>query len=324
MSDQHAREIADGVYQLPTDYPQAMDGPLWVYLIRDSSTALIDAGIASTLDTILGTELRRLAIDPTSIGQVILTHGHFDHCGGSGPQKAVSGALIAAPLDDAAWIEDPERQWRELWDGYPGALSIIDSRDAIVGMCGNGVRIDQPLRDGDVLQVGDRRLGVIQARGHSRGHLAFLDPRTGCLFTGDAIGGGGIRSSSDRQTFSPMYEDVEDYRASLRRLREIPFTLLCPAHLEPVGPREAQSLIDVSLGFVDQVDALVRDMILSSDHPIPTRMVAARIGQLVGSEPLVNMGTVTVAVAHLKELARAGLTEEAWGATAIGAGRVDR
>ena len=312
MTAVNGHQIADGTFQLPSDYPEVVDAPLWIYAIRGGTVAVIDSAIPSTYDAILGAGLRQVGIDPATIGLVVLTHGHPDHQGGAHKLRAVSGAAIAAPLDDAPWIEDPERQWRELWDGYPGAISLVEDRDLLVGMCGPGVRVDQPLRDGDRVSLGDRELEVIQTRGHSRGHVALLDTLTGCLFSGDVVQGRGLRASSGRQTYAPMYQDVRDYRTGLERLRATSFELLCPAHLDPVGIDRGRSLIDASLAFVDEVDVLVRDQIVSSTGPVPTRAVAARIGELVGCEPVVNMQTVTVAVAHLNELARAGLIEESW------------
>ena len=44
------RELGNGVYQLPTDYPEVCNAPLWTYLVADGDRfALIDPGITSTL-----------------------------------------------------------------------------------------------------------------------------------------------------------------------------------------------------------------------------------------------------------------------------------
>jgi glyoxylase-like metal-dependent hydrolase (beta-lactamase superfamily II) len=307
-----AAQIADGVFQLPSDYPVAMDAPLWLYAIRDDDVAIIDSAIPSTYDAGLGGELLGIGIDPASIGLVILTHGHPDHQGGAGKLQSVSGATIAAPLDDATWVEDPERQWRELWDGFPGTISLVESRDLLVGMCGGGVRVDVALRDGDRIGVGERELQVIQTRGHTRGHVALLDTTTGCLFSGDVVQGRGLPASSGRQNLSPMYQDVADYRTGLERLRATSFELLCPAHHVPRARDAGRALIDESLAFVDEVDTLVRDLVSRATDPLPTRLVAERIGVLVGCATPLNMQTVTVAVAHLTALAREGLIDEAW------------
>jgi glyoxylase-like metal-dependent hydrolase (beta-lactamase superfamily II) len=308
-----SRTIADGVRQLPTDYPTAMDAPLWVYALRSRGVTLIDSGIPSTWDAVLGGALAAEGIGAADVRDIALTHGHPDHQGGARTIQGITGATIAAPLDDALWVEDPERQWRELWDGYPGVIDMNPAREVLVGMCSGAVRVDRLLRDGDLLALEDRELRVIQTRGHSRGHVAYLDTSTGCLFTGDVVQARGLRTSSGSQVLSPMYQDVGDYRAGLRRLLATPFEHLCPAHLEVTDAAGGRALIEASLGFVDEVDQLVRDAVVHAPAPVPAREVAARIGRLVGCETVVNMQTTTVAVAHLTELAREGLVEMSYG-----------
>ena len=295
-----------------------MDAPLWTYAIRGDHVALIDPGIPTTWDAVLGSELAAAGIAPGDIGELILTHGHPDHQGGSRTIQAVTGATITAPLDDATWVEDPERQWRELWDGYPGVVDMNPLRDVLVGMCGGAVRVDRLLRDGDEIELGDHRLRVIQTRGHSRGHVAYLDEATGCLFSGDVVQGRGTGNSSGGDVIAPMYQDVVDYRAGLRRLLETPFEHLCAAHKDVTDAAGGRAIIEASLAFADEVDRLVRDAVAGNDGAIPAREVAARIGRLAGCMTPVNMQTVTTALAHLTELAREGLVEESWSATSAG------
>ena len=192
------------------------------------------------------------------------------------------------------------------------------ARDMLVGMCGGAVRIDRLLRDGDVIELGDHRLRVIQTRGHSRGHVAYLDEATGCLFSGDVVQGHGTGTSSGGDTIAPMYQDVGDYRTGLRRLLETPFEHLCAAHKDATDTASGRALIEASLAFVDEADAVVRAAVAGNDGAIPTREVAARIGALAGCATGVTMQTVTVAVAHLTELAREGLIEETWSTVPAG------
>ena len=316
---ERARTLADGVVQLPTDYPAAHDAPLWLYAVGSGDAiALIDSAIPTSLDAGVGDALAEAGLDVAAIRDVLLTHGHPDHQGGARSWQAGSGARISAPLDDVTWIEDPERQWRELWDGYPGAISLVDGRDGLIGMCGGAIRVDRLLRDGDRVEVGggsgdpERAIEVIQTRGHTRGHMAFLERQSGCLFTGDVVQGRGLRTISGSTVISPMYEDVVDYRAGLERLLATPFEWLCAAHRDPLGADAGLALIRESLAFIDEVDDLVRSELARADGPVPSRVVAAAVGRLVGARPGVTMQTVTTALAHLTELARTGAIEESW------------
>jgi hypothetical protein len=109
-----------------------------------------------------------------------------------------------------------------------------------------------------------------------------------------------------------MYEDVADYRIGLQRLRDTDFELLCPAHRQPLDAAEGRALIDESLAFVDEVDAIVRAAVEGADQPLATSSVAALIGEFAGVVEAITMQTVTVAAAHLAELAREGMIEETW------------
>jgi hydroxyacylglutathione hydrolase len=305
-------EVADGVFCIETDYPQVANAPLWVHLVRDRVCALIDCGVPSTYDAVLATALPKIGIAPSEIGWVILTHGHPDHMGGHPTLKRHASFAVAAPLEDVIWTESVERQWHDFWDCFPGVLSLAAERDAIVDMCGGDLQVDHILRDGDIFELGDRRLEVVQTRGHTRGHCALFESETGVLFSGDSTQGYGISASSGTSVFAPLYDDVDDYLHGLERLRALPFTLLCPAHKPPLDGDAGRAWIDESIRFVGDADQLVRGLIERADGPLTAVRVATEIGRLVGTNPPVSIQTVYTAVAHLKQAARGGLVEPQW------------
>jgi glyoxylase-like metal-dependent hydrolase (beta-lactamase superfamily II) len=302
-------EVADGVFCIPTDYPAVADAPLWVHLLRGDPWTLIDCATPSTWDAVFKDAFPRIGVDPREIGWLVLTHGHPDHMGGHPTLRPHAPFRVAAPLEDVIWVESVERQWHNFWDRFPGTMPVDGIRDAIVEMCGGDLAVDRILRDGDVFEAGGRSLRVVLTRGHTRGHCALFEEATGVLFSGDSVQGRGIGASSGTSAFAPLYEDVDDCLRGLERLRALPFTLLCGAHFAPLDRAAGLALLDESIAFVHDTDALVRGLLADATEPLSVPDVAAAIGRVTGTNPPVAMQTIFTAVAHLEHAARAGLAE---------------
>ena len=96
-----------------------------------------------------------------------------------------------------------------------------------------------PVREGDVLELGDRTLEVIELPGHTPGSIALLDRSRRALISGDPIQTGGIFM------FGPE-RDLKQYYASLRKIqkRSGEFDEIWPAHgAFPVEPSQIGKLI---------------------------------------------------------------------------------
>lgn len=307
--------LGGGVFQLPTDYPAVCNAPLWSYLVASGDGfALIDPGVRSTRAATLAAAVRAVGLDPAAADLVIATHGHPDHAGGLRSwADAVPGVRVAAPLEDVPWVESFDRQWARCWDDYPGTLDLRAERAALKALCVPEPAVDLMLRDGDTVRIGQRELSVVQTSGHTWGHCAYLDRQTGALFTGDAVQGYGTRSSDGAGVFAPMYVDVAETRRGLGRLAELPFTVLCPAHTPPMSRDAGLAFIRKSLDFVDEAEALARDLVRrKAPAPVLTRDLCVVLAALTGTDPPVAPQLVPTARAHLYALAREGLLEAAW------------
>jgi glyoxylase-like metal-dependent hydrolase (beta-lactamase superfamily II) len=307
-------EIAADTFCIPTDYPEVADAPLWIHLLRDPTggAALIDCGVPSTFERVVAKGLPQIGVEPGEIAWVVLTHGHPDHMGGHPGLREHASFRVAAPLEDAIWVESVARQWHDFWDCFPGVFSLEEHRKVLVDMCGGDLAVDRILRDGDVFELGGRKLEVVQTRGHTRGHCALFERETGLLFCGDDVQAYGTPASSGTSVFAPLYDDVDDYLTGLERLRDLPFELLCPAHHLPVDRAEGLDLIDRSIAFAGEVDRIVSELASSEGAPLTTVQVATAVGELCGTNPPVSIQTVYTAQAHLNRAARAGLLAPQW------------
>lgn len=305
-----ATQIADQVYALSTDYPQVANCPLTVYLIRGTRAILVDSGVATTYDAALAPALREVDLAPQEIELLLVTHGHPDHMGGAFAVKAATGAAIGAPLDEVAWVESFDRQWREYWLQLSAGYAIDSERAVLAGLAGEPVAVERPLRDREALDVGSRRLTVVQTRGHTRGHCAYLDAQSGALFTGDGVQGEGVPAAHGHSVFAPMYADVDDYLAGLRRLEAVDFELMCPAHLPPLPHRAGLELLARSIKFAEVTapDCIRAALRRAGRGPVRVADVAAELGRAVGTDPPVSPQSVMTALAHLRKLS----ADEGW------------
>lgn len=165
---------------------------------------LVDAGSShpGNLPALLAAmEALPKGIGREAVEQVIITHWHYDHVGGL-------PALI-------------ERF-------HPAVFAF---------QAGPGVQ--QTLRDGVWLRVGDQDFRVIHTPGHSDDSVCLFSPETRDLFSGDTL-----YRITDREGQYP-----ECYARSLERLKALGARTIHPGHGEPVR-EDIDSFIDGILANV--------------------------------------------------------------------------
>lgn len=144
--------------------------PINVYLVEESDgLTLIDAGMSFTQKGIL--QAAEAAGKP--ITRIILTHAHGDHVGAlDGLKSELPNATVCISQRDAQLLKGntellPEEEDSPIRGGIPKNITTIP---------------DMLLHDGD--RVGSLR--AIATPGHTPGHMAFFDDRSGILIAGDA------------------------------------------------------------------------------------------------------------------------------------------
>jgi glyoxylase-like metal-dependent hydrolase (beta-lactamase superfamily II) len=96
------------------------------------------------------------------------------------------------------------------------------------------VGADAPLIGGEVIELepdGERpwNLEVLFTPGHTPGHLALYERVSGTIVAGDLVSG------LSTVVVDPPEGDMRLYVESIRRLRELPSTLILPGHGPPIG-----------------------------------------------------------------------------------------
>jgi glyoxylase-like metal-dependent hydrolase (beta-lactamase superfamily II) len=160
------KQVAEGVWHLDT---VAMPNAVNAFLVGD---VLIDAGGRRSGRRIL----RQL--EGHEVTAHAITHAHPDHQGASHEICETLGIPYWVPANDADAAEDPSLIRRRQPD-HPVARFY----DTI--FTGPGHAVDRALAEGD--EVAGFR--VVDAPGHSRGHVVFWREADGVLIAGDVVNG---------------------------------------------------------------------------------------------------------------------------------------
>ncbi len=135
-------------------------------------------------------------------------------------------------------------------------------------MRGTEVVLPNETLEPGVLEIGDRRLHLLQLLGHTGADLAVLDESSGVLFAGDIL-------FHQRALTTPNSPGLEVWLADLDRLEATPWKLLVPGH----GPLSRDSApFEQMRDYLGWLDGLLRDAAASGadmneviQSPIPER-----------------------------------------------------
>ena len=141
-----------------------------VWCDQTQDAAVIDPG--GDLNVVLA-EAERLGLKLT---QILLTHAHIDHAGGTATlARQLSLPIIGPHPGDQFWIDGLPQQSQMF--GFPPAGHFTPTRW---------------LADGDTVQVGQSTLHVRHCPGHTPGHVVFHSPEAQRAFVGDVLFAGSI------------------------------------------------------------------------------------------------------------------------------------
>jgi glyoxylase-like metal-dependent hydrolase (beta-lactamase superfamily II) len=182
-------------------------------------------------------------------------------------------------------------------DHAPGALSFAHRMGSPV----YAFRLAgaEKLRAGQRVRVGALDLTAVHTPGHTSDHVAFFEPGSGALFTGDAVVGRGT-------TFiDPPDGDLVRYLRSLHRMAELEPRTIYPGH-GPVVLR-AQAKIDEYLAHREERESQVLAALAEGPRTIGEMVEAIYADQPKDVHPLAARSVL----AHLLKLADEGRAERA-------------
>jgi glyoxylase-like metal-dependent hydrolase (beta-lactamase superfamily II) len=239
-----AHRVAPGVHRIPLELPIPSLHAVNVYVVEDAEgLVVVDSGWAmpdsrSALEGALATLGHRLE----DVAQFLVTHAHWDHYSQALSLRESFGTRVRIGRGERPSIEAFDRRLGL----HPRQVELLRRcgadglADEIAGMPVDRSERDVPhtmpdawLDDGQRVALTERGLDVFTTPGHTRGHIVLRDAAAGLLFAGDHILPH-ITPSIGLET-EPEPKPLRSYLESLRLVRDMPDTLLLPAH-GPVTP----------------------------------------------------------------------------------------
>lgn len=206
-------------------------GPLKVnvYIVRSTDGDLIiDAGPGLLLSKLmLRRSLSRVKVNLERCS-FFVTHSHADHFGLI--ERFISGSKVYMSRKEADFLVR-EKNVKELLNfvvenGFPEHEATIIARFMLRGPLRKPLELI-PLKNGDVIEIGDYKLKCIETPGHTCGHTCLYDRERKILVSGDHI-----LSDATPNVSSWSYEDdaLSAYILSLKKVYQIDAKLVLPGH----------------------------------------------------------------------------------------------
>ena len=186
---------------------------------------VIDAGAKGSTAIVLW-GLEALGFMPEQVATIAITHHHPDHTGGLAKLSRATGAKVAAHRLDAGVIAGTEPRP----DPYQNEFVAGVTRPIVRALYGDGVSVDTPLEDGDVLPF-EEEVRAVHVPGHTPGSTCYYIPSKGAVVVGDALQRrfGKLGPPAERVT-----ADNRMARESLARLLPLDFHTICFSHFPPL------------------------------------------------------------------------------------------
>jgi glyoxylase-like metal-dependent hydrolase (beta-lactamase superfamily II) len=306
-----------GIHRLRIPTPFAV-GRVNCYLIEDEPLTLVDTGPNSgkALDE-LQSQLAARGHSIDDLELVILTHQHIDHLGLVEIIAQHSGADVAA-IDVAArrlanFAEDAELEDQfsaelMLRNGIPENVVIaLQGVSRAFRAWGSHANVTRPLRDGETIELRDRRLEVMHRPGHSPSDTVFWDSERRILIAADHL----LPTISSNPLISRPLDGSSErtqalaaYIDSLRKTRELPAEIVLPGHGDPVTDHVA--LIDERLEKTERRKQKILDLV--RERPKTGHEIAQELwGNVAVTQAFLTLSEV---IGHLDLLENEGLVRE--------------
>jgi glyoxylase-like metal-dependent hydrolase (beta-lactamase superfamily II) len=274
-------EILDGIHRIDAEVGGR---PLYLFLFLGERNLLLDAGCATTVADTLLPYFETLGLGPRDLDLLMITHSDLDHQGGAQALASANPDLaVACGTLDRDLVSDPEAIMARRYDAFrlDHGIGYDDEATAWMReMCGLPHPVDAVFAGDETIDLGSgSALRVRHVPGHSPGHIALHDSRTGALFSGDCVQGSVYLGLDGTRKLCPTYTDVDPYLQTIDLIEALAPSELHGCHWPVSRGAEVAAFLDASRTYVEHVDGLVRACFDAAPEGLTLRELIERVNE---------------------------------------------
>lgn len=270
-----------------------LDGAAKIGIIKNSEDPSKSIVIDTGLDDDAGRRLLKIMQENgMSVGAVINTHSHADHCGGNSIVKGRTGCSIYAPPFDKGLIEYPELEPFYLYSAYP--LKEMENKFLLA----KGTKVDRVVEGGrqNILGID---LEIVPLPGHMPGMIGVASPDN-VLFAGDSFFSPYLLEKHGIPYFTGIGEAI----GTLESLKLMGYDYYVPSHGDALdSPGEA---LDANIQVLQANISYIADI---CSIPLDREEITARLMGKYGINQSIPQYylTVSTASAFLSHMTNQGI-----------------
>ena len=183
-----------------------------ILICGSEKTALMDCGMAYCGPQL--TENIKEALNGRPLDYIFLSHSHYDHIGALPYVKKIWPDAVVLGAEHAAKIL-PRPGARKLMKELGENAKRLYGQGCDTKIITDGLQVDRIIKEGDCILLGDRKISLMETKGHTDCSLAFILEPDSIMFASESTG---ILERLD-YVHTPILKGYEHAVESLKKCR---------------------------------------------------------------------------------------------------------
>ncbi len=232
-------------------YNYDFNGSFTFYLLNSKETLLFDTGTLGSIEFL--NNFLELSLKDKQLNYVVLTHSHYDHCGGLPfvVKKYPSVKVIATKRTKEIFSKEKALDFIEEMN-----KKTVNSKKTY-DVSYKDLRVDVVVDEGDEIEISGYKLKFYTTPGHTKCSVSIYDEKNEILFPGDSLG-----IIEKNGNIKPLFfSSYNSYINSIKKIKSIEsISIIAFPHNNPIEGKRVQDFLET----VEEETKKIKDYILES------------------------------------------------------------